>query len=73
MASTRYHPGYYPGELTLFTPAERGAGWPVPQDVWRAHAASLSAVPLAGTHMNMLSPPHVETVASLLSSVLPSV
>jgi len=73
VASTRYHPGYYPGELTLFTPAERGAGWPVPQDVWRAHAASLSAVPLAGTHMNMLSPPHVETVASLLSSVLPSV
>ena len=38
IASARYRPGFYPGELTLFSPAEREPGLPSLQSIWRKHA-----------------------------------
>ena len=38
IASARYRPGFYPGELTLFSPVGREPGLPSLQAIWRKHA-----------------------------------
>ena len=70
IASARYRPGFYPGELTLFTPVEREPGFPSPQAIWREHAGSLSIVETAGDHWTMLSAPSAESTAASLTHCL---
>jgi non-ribosomal peptide synthetase component F/thioesterase domain-containing protein/acyl carrier protein len=67
IASARYRPGFYPGELTLFTPMEREPGLPSPQAIWREHAGALSIVETAGGHWTMLSVPNAESAAASLT------
>ncbi len=70
IASARYRPGFYPGELTLFTPAEREPGLPSLQSIWRKHSGSLSIVETAGDHWTMFSPPNAESTAACLTHSL---
>jgi thioesterase domain-containing protein/acyl carrier protein len=71
MASARYRPGFYPGELKLFIPAERDSALPSPQAFWRQHARALSIVDTAGGHLTMLSRPNAESAAASLTRYLP--
>jgi amino acid adenylation domain-containing protein len=71
MASARYRPGFYPGELKLFIPAERDSALPSPQAFWRPHARALSIVDTAGGHLTMLSMPNAESAAASLTRYLP--
>jgi amino acid adenylation domain-containing protein len=71
IASARYRPGFYPGELTLFTAAEREHGLPSLEAIWSKHAHTLRIVRTAGTHSTMLSPPNAQAAASLLTRLLP--
>ena len=70
-ASARYRPGFYAGELTLFTPARREPGLPSLQAIWSKHARALSIVETAGTHSTMLSAPNADSAASCLTRLLP--
>ena len=70
IASARYRPGFYPGELTLFTPVDRGPGLPSPQAIWHNHAAALSIVETAGDHWTMLSAPSADSTAASLTHCL---
>jgi non-ribosomal peptide synthetase component F/thioesterase domain-containing protein/acyl carrier protein len=71
VASARYRPGFYPGELTLFTPVGREPGLPSLQAVWRKHARALSIVETAGAHSTMFASPNAESVAASLTRCLP--
>jgi len=70
IASARYRPGSYPGELTLFTPAEREPGFPSIETIWREHAGALSIVETAGDHWTMFSAPNAESAAAALTHCL---
>jgi amino acid adenylation domain-containing protein len=70
LASARYRPGFYPGELTLFTPAEREPGLPSPQAIWRQHAGALSIVEIAGGHRSIFSALNAESAAATLTDCL---
>ena len=75
IASAKYHPGFYRGQLTLFSPAGREPGLPSLESVWRKHARTVVVVETAGTHSTMLSTLHAETTAACvtrhLSAALP--
>jgi thioesterase domain-containing protein len=71
IASARYRPGFYPGELTLFTPVGREPGLPSLQAVWSKHARALSIVETAGAHSTMFSSPNAESAAASLTRCLP--
>ncbi len=70
IASARYRPRFYPGALTVFTPAIRNPALPSPQLIWRRHALALSVVQAAGTHITMLSAANAAGAAASLSGVL---
>jgi non-ribosomal peptide synthetase component F/thioesterase domain-containing protein len=70
IASARYRPGFYPGELTLFTPVGREPGLPSPQAIWRKHACTLSIVETAGAHSTMFSAPNADSAAASLTRCL---
>jgi thioesterase domain-containing protein len=70
VASARYRPGFYPGELTLFSPMEREPGLPSLQAVWRKHARTLSIVDTAGAHSTMFSATNAESTAASLTRCL---
>jgi acyl-coenzyme A synthetase/AMP-(fatty) acid ligase/thioesterase domain-containing protein/acyl carrier protein len=70
-ASARYRPGFYAGELTLFSPVGREPGLPSLQAIWTKHARALSIVETAGTHSTMLSAPNAEFAAASLTRRLP--
>jgi thioesterase domain-containing protein/acyl carrier protein len=70
MASARYRPGFYPGELTLFTPLERVPGLPSLESIWRKHAGTLSIVETAGAHSTMFSAANAESTAASLTRCL---
>ncbi len=72
LASARYRPGYYPGELKLFIPADREPSLPSLQSIWRGHANKLSVVSTTGGHLTMLSKPHARSTADRLTLCLPS-
>lgn len=72
IASAKYQPGFYDGELTLFSPAEREPGFPDLKSVWRMHARTVVLVETPGTHLTMLSPRHAETTAACLTRSLPA-
>ena len=67
IASAKYHPGFYRGRLTLFSPAEREPGLPSLECVWRTHARTVVVEETAGTHATMLSTLHAETTAACVS------
>lgn len=70
LASTRYRPRLYGGELTLFSPTSRDPNLPSPQAIWRRHALALSVVPMAGGHLSMFSAANAEGAAALLTRAL---
>src|SRR5262249_38549739 len=72
IASARYHPGFYRGKVTLFSPAGREPGLPSLESVWRTHARTVVVVETAGTHSTMLSTGHAETTAACLTRCLPA-
>jgi non-ribosomal peptide synthetase component F/thioesterase domain-containing protein/acyl carrier protein len=72
MASARYQPGFYRGQVTLFLPEGREPGQPSLESIWRTHARRVVVVETAGTHATMLSPVHAETTAACLTRCLPS-
>jgi non-ribosomal peptide synthetase component F/thioesterase domain-containing protein/acyl carrier protein len=67
IASARYRPGFYRGQLTLFSPAGREPGLPSLESVWRTHARTVVVVETAGTHLTMLSTRHAETTAACVT------
>jgi thioesterase domain-containing protein len=71
IASARYRPGFYPGELTLFSPLEREPGLPCLQSIWSKHARAISIVETAGNHWTMLSAPNARSTAARLTECLP--
>jgi len=71
VASARYRPGFYRGEVTLFSPAGREPGLPDPKSIWRKHARTVVVVETPGTHLTMLSPRHAETTAACVMRYLP--
>jgi len=70
IASARYRPGFYPGELTLFTPLEREPGLPSPEAIWGKHAGALSIVQTGGAHSTMFSAHNAESTAASLTRCL---
>lgn len=70
IASAKYHPGFYRGALTLFSPATREPGLPSLESVWRAHARAVVVVETPGTHLTMLSSRHAETTAACVTRCL---
>jgi thioesterase domain-containing protein len=70
IASARYRPGFYRGQLTLFTPVGREPGLPPLESIWRKHARNLSIVETAGDHSTMLSAPNADSTAASLASCL---
>jgi len=73
IASAKYRPGFYRGELTLFSPAGRQPGLPGLESTWRKHARTVVVVETPGTHLTMLSPRHAETTAACLTRCMPPV
>jgi hypothetical protein len=71
IASARYRPGFYPGQLTLFTPMDREPGLPSLRAIWRTHARTLSIVETAGAHSTMFSATNAESTAAALMRCLP--
>ena len=71
IASAHYRPGYYSGELTLFTPVGRDPALPSPQAIWRGHARGLTIIDTAGGHLSMLSASNAESAAASLTRCLP--
>jgi acyl-coenzyme A synthetase/AMP-(fatty) acid ligase/thioesterase domain-containing protein/acyl carrier protein len=72
IASAKYHPGGYRGQLTLFSPAGREPGLPSLESIWRKHTRTVVVVETAGTHATMLSTLHAETTAACLTRCLPA-
>jgi amino acid adenylation domain-containing protein len=72
IASAKYHPGFYRGELTLFSPAGREPALPSLESVWRRHARTIVVVETPGTHLTMLSSRHAETTAACVTRCLPA-
>jgi acetoacetyl-CoA synthetase len=72
IATARYRPGFYPGELKLFTPKERDPTLPSLHAIWRGHAHALSVVDTAGRHLTMLSTPNAESAAASVTRYLPA-
>jgi thioesterase domain-containing protein/acyl carrier protein len=72
IASARYHPGFYRGQLTLFSPAGREPGLPSLESIWRPHSRTVVVVETAGTHVTMLSTLHAETTAACVTRCLPA-
>ena len=70
IASARYRPGFYPGELTLFTPVEREPGIPSLEAIWRKHARALSIVETAGAHSTIFSGTNADSTAASLTRCL---
>jgi thioesterase domain-containing protein/acyl carrier protein len=72
IASARYRPGFYRGQLTLFTPVGREASLPSLEAIWREHARTLSVVETEGEHSTMLSAPNADSTAASLTRCLSS-
>jgi acetoacetyl-CoA synthetase len=72
IASAKYHPGFYLGQLTLFSPAGREPGLPSLESVWRKHARTVIVAETAGTHSTMLSTLHAEATAACVTRCLPA-
>ena len=72
LASARYRPGYYDGQLTLFSPSGREPGLPSLHSIWRSHARDITVIETAGDHATMLSAANAESTAAALTRRLPA-
>jgi acyl-coenzyme A synthetase/AMP-(fatty) acid ligase/thioesterase domain-containing protein/acyl carrier protein len=72
IASAKYHPGFYRGQLTLFSPVRREPGLPSLESIWRTHARTVVVEETAGTHTTMLSTLHAKTTAACVTRHLPA-
>jgi acetoacetyl-CoA synthetase len=72
LASAKYRPGFYRGQLTLFSPAGREPGLPSLESIWRKHTRTVVVVETAGMHATMFSTLHAETTAACLTRCLPA-
>ena len=72
IASARYRPGVYPGELILFAPKDSDPALPSPETVWAGRAEALSVVSVPGGHLTMLAPPNARAAAEALIRCLPA-
>jgi acetoacetyl-CoA synthetase len=70
IASARYRPGFYRGQLTLFSPVRREPGLPSLEAIWRKHARTLSIVETRGDHSTMLSASNADSTAASLTRCL---
>ena len=70
IASARYRPGFYPGELTLFSPVGWEPGLPPLPAIWSKHAVAVSIVETTGTHSTMFSVINAESTAECLTRCL---
>src|SRR5262249_5082190 len=70
VASAKYHPGFYRGTVTVFSPEGREPGLPSLESVWRKHARTVVVVETAGTHSTMFPPGHSQTTAACLTRCL---
>ena len=70
LASAKYRPAFYRGQLTLFSSAEREPGLPSLESIWRQHARTVVVVDTEGTHATMLSTLHAETTAACVTRCL---
>jgi thioesterase domain-containing protein len=70
IASARYRPGFYRGQLTLFTPIRREPRLPALEAIWRKHARTLSIVETRGEHSTMLSAVNADSIAASLTRCL---
>jgi thioesterase domain-containing protein len=70
IASARYRPGFYRGQLTLFTPVGHEPGLPPLAALWRKHARTLAVVGTEGDHSTMLSVPNADSTAASLTRCL---
>jgi len=71
IASARYRPGFYAGELTLFSPSGREPGLPSLHSIWNRHARTLRVVETSGEHATMLSAANARFTAASLTRCLP--
>jgi thioesterase domain-containing protein len=72
IASAKYHPGFYRGQLTLFSPARREPALPSLESIWRRHARTVAVDETPGTHATMLSTIHAEATAACVARHLPA-
>jgi len=70
VASARYRPGFYCGQLTLFTPLHREPGLPSLEAIWRKHARTVSIVETRGDHSTMLCATNADSTAASLTAEL---
>jgi amino acid adenylation domain-containing protein len=70
LASARYRPGFYQGEIHLFVPLGRDPTLPSPEAFWRRHARSVSTFDTPGRHRTMLAVPNAEFMAATLTRCL---
>jgi thioesterase domain-containing protein/acyl carrier protein len=73
LASARYRPGFFGGQLTLFTPMYRAPGLPSLEALWRKHARAIASVETEGEHLTMLSAPNADSTAEQLTHCLSQV
>jgi thioesterase domain-containing protein/acyl carrier protein len=71
IASARYRPGFYDGEVTLFSPSGREPGLPSLRSIWLGHARELTVVETDGDHASMLNAANAESAAASLTRRLP--
>ncbi len=71
MASARYRPPNYPGELKLFVPTQHHCDRSSAEAAWRRHARTVSVIDTPGCHLTMLSGSNAQTLAAVLSRCLP--
>jgi amino acid adenylation domain-containing protein len=70
VASAKYHPRFYRGEITLFSPVGREPGLPSLESIWSKHARAVRVVETAGTHSTMLSTRHAGATAACVTRCL---
>jgi acyl-coenzyme A synthetase/AMP-(fatty) acid ligase/thioesterase domain-containing protein len=70
IASARYRPRYYAGEITLFAPQDRDPALPSLETVWRGRAAALTVIPVPGGHLSMLAQPNAAALAEAVMTRL---
>ncbi len=67
-AAERYRPGPLPGRVVLL----RADGHHAVDPGWEEHCPGIEVLPVPGTHLSVIEPPHVDTVAAALVAVLGS-
>jgi aspartate racemase len=66
-----YHPGYFPGDITLFLAIQRSVGEKVPPEIgWKSFARSVRVCSVPGDHLGILKDPNVKVLATQLQECI---